>query len=221
MSAFNRRAAIKGVLTSVAVPAVVSGCAIAPAAAAICKAAPYVPSPAVSASFPAIERVAAAHRAWSAATTAADAITTKLHELKAAGQPLVSIEFAGATVELRSHKAILRFFRRAREGQGASTPALGASETQLHAAFDAERARIDAAREHLGIAAVESHVAEARQALLAAQGAAARTVPTTVEGLRALIELAGRLPVHDHDQMKAALGSMRVAAMALLPEATR
>ncbi|MGE7469200.1 hypothetical protein ACQKLX_07160 [Bosea sp. NPDC003192] len=47
MAALNRRAAIKGVLTSVAVPAVVSGCASSPAAAAICKAAPYVPAPLV------------------------------------------------------------------------------------------------------------------------------------------------------------------------------
>lgn len=46
MSALNRRAAIKGAFASVAVPAVVSGCAISPAAAAICKAAPYVPEPA-------------------------------------------------------------------------------------------------------------------------------------------------------------------------------
>lgn len=46
MSALNRRAAIKGVLTSVAVPAVVSSCAISPAAASIRRAAPYVPAPA-------------------------------------------------------------------------------------------------------------------------------------------------------------------------------
>ncbi|WID98403.1 hypothetical protein QO058_09270 [Bosea vestrisii] len=45
MPALNRRAAIKGVLTSVAVPAVISGCANSPAAAAICKAVPYVPPP--------------------------------------------------------------------------------------------------------------------------------------------------------------------------------
>lgn len=45
MSALNRRAAIKGVLASVAVPAAVSGCAMSPAAAAICKAAPYLPAP--------------------------------------------------------------------------------------------------------------------------------------------------------------------------------
>ena len=46
MSAFNRRAAIKGVLTSVAVtvPALPPGCALAPAAASILKAAPYVPA---------------------------------------------------------------------------------------------------------------------------------------------------------------------------------
>lgn len=45
MSVFNRRAAIKGAFVSAAVPAVVSGCAISPAAAAICKAAPHVPAP--------------------------------------------------------------------------------------------------------------------------------------------------------------------------------
>lgn len=43
MSAFHRRAAIKGALAD-AVPPVVSGCAISPAAAAIRKAAPYVPA---------------------------------------------------------------------------------------------------------------------------------------------------------------------------------
>lgn len=44
MSAFNRRAAIKGVLTSVAIPAAISSCAISPAAAAIVKAVPYLPA---------------------------------------------------------------------------------------------------------------------------------------------------------------------------------
>jgi hypothetical protein len=44
MSAFNRRSAIKSVLTSAVVPSVVTGCAISPAAAAICNAAPYVPA---------------------------------------------------------------------------------------------------------------------------------------------------------------------------------
>jgi hypothetical protein len=171
--------------------------------------------------FPAIERVAAAHRAWSAATAAADAITTKLQELSAAGLPVVSIEFAGATVELRSHKAILRFFRRAREGQGVSTPALDAGETQLHDAFDAERARIAAAREQLGIGAADSQVAEALQGLLVAQLAAARAVPTSPEGLRALIDLAARLPVNDRNHVQAALASLRTAAATLLPEGAR
>lgn len=171
--------------------------------------------------FPAIERVAAAHRAWSAATAAVDAVTTKLHELSAAGLPVVSIEFAGATVGLRSHKAIIRFFRRAREGQGDSTSALDATETQLHDAFDAERARIATAREQLGLAAAENQVAEARQALLAAQREAMRTVPTSPEGLRALIETGARLPIDDRDHMKAALASLRAAAAVLLPEATQ
>lgn len=171
--------------------------------------------------FPAIERVAAAQRAWSVPTAALDAVTTKLRELNAAGLPAVSIEFAGATLELRSHKAILRFFRRAREGQGDSTSALDAGETQLHDAFDAERARIAAAREQLGIAAAENQVADARQALLAAQRAAVRTVPTSPEGLRALIETGARLPIDDRDHMKAALTSLRAAAAVLLPEATQ
>lgn len=171
--------------------------------------------------FSALERVGEAHRVWSTATAAAHAITTKLQELNAAGQPAVSIEFAGATVQLRSHKAVIRFFRRARQGQGDPTPALDAGETQLHDAFDAERARIAAAREQFGIAAAENQVAEARQALLAAQREAVRTVPTSPEGLRALVELASRLPIHDHDQMKTALASLRAAAVMLLPEASR
>lgn len=171
--------------------------------------------------LPAIEHVAAAQRAWSTATAAVDAVTTKLRELNAAGLPAVSIEFAGATVELRSHRAILRFFRRAREGQGDSTSALDASEAKLHDALDADRASIEAARARFGSAAAESQVAEARQALLAAQRAAVRTVPTSPEGLRALIETGARLPIDDRDHMKAALTSLRAAAAVLLPEATQ
>lgn len=44
MSGFNRRAAIKGALVAAAFPVAISGCAISPAAAAIVKAAPYIPA---------------------------------------------------------------------------------------------------------------------------------------------------------------------------------
>lgn len=44
MSAFNRRAAIKGALAAAVIPAAISSCAISPAAAAIVKAAPYIPA---------------------------------------------------------------------------------------------------------------------------------------------------------------------------------
>lgn len=178
-------------------------------------------SPAPDPVFPAIQDVIAAHRAWSAATAMADAIKAKLADENATEQPVVAVEFAGATVGLRSHKAIIRFYRRAREGQGKSTPELDAAEARLHDAFDCERERIATARDRLGMALSDDRIAEARTSLLATQYCAARTVPTTVEGMRALIELAGRLPIHDHDQMKAALASLRAAAVALLPEASR
>lgn len=178
-------------------------------------------SPAADPVFAAIQRVTTAHRAWSAATAAADAIKAKLAEENAAERAVVSIAFAGATIPLRSRKGINRIFRRARESQGGASSILDATEAQLLDAFERERERIAAAQERLGIAAADSQIAEVHQGLLAAQLAAARTVPTSSEGVRALIELANRFPVEDRNHTKAALASLRTAAVALLPQASR
>lgn len=167
----------------------------------------------------AIGRVVVARHAQSLAIAALDTITERLVADDAASRPEVQIEFAGGMLSLRSRKAIERIFRRARESGEAT--ALAASEAALLDAFEQEKERVAQARARLGIAEAQEQAEYCRRSLCSALNVAACTLPTSVAGLRALIEMLGEPGLGDRSHITPALATLRAAARTLLPEGER
>lgn len=173
-----------------------------------------------------IERdpIHAATFAYRAAQTAAaqaesrhTATTSTLAAAKASGPAEVECSLAGLPIKLRSHRAIDRLFRRAREGQERE-PALAAAEQRLRDNLERERQRIADVRSSIAADAVEQALKDTQEDARAAYLAAVRTIPNTLAGLRVLAELIEQPPASDWNLIEPARRSLATAAAALLPE---
>lgn len=160
---------------------------------------------------------ASASRALDDANAAHSALLSKLDEAKALNPAAVYCDVVGQRIALRSHKAIDRLFRRAREGQNPA-PALAAAEIALKEELDRERARVATVKASFDLAGVETTRAAAMREAEVAYLAAVRTVPSTLAGLRVLAELIGRPPANDWNLIEPARRSLVRASSALLPE---
>ena len=163
---------------------------------------------------------ASASRALDDANAAHSALLSKLDEAKALNPAVVYCDVVGQRIALRSHKAIDRLFRRAREGQD-EAPALIAAQTALKEELDRERQRVAAVKDSFDFAGVETARTAAIRETTAAYLAAVRSVPTTLAGLRVLAELMGSPPANDWNLIEPARRSLVQAAAALLPEQSR
>nr|WP_047573315.1 hypothetical protein [Methylobacterium sp. ZNC0032] len=168
-----------------------------------------------------IHAAAAAYRAAQTAAAQAGsrhaAMAATLAAAKASSPAEIECSLAGLAIKLRSHRAIDRLFRRAREGQERE-PALAAAEQRLRDDLDSERQRIAAVRSSINAAGTEQALADAQEQARAAYLTAVRVVPSTLAGLRVLAELIQHPPAPDWNLIEPARRSLATAAAVLLPE---
>ncbi len=162
---------------------------------------------------------AAAHATVLQAVCRYDTMAATLSAGNAIGPASVDCSVAGPTIKLRSHRAIDRLFRRAREGQEAEST-LALAEQRLRDDLDKERQRIAGFRSSINAPAIEEALESARLEARSAYLAAVRTVPTSLAGLRVLAGLIARPPANDWNLIEPARRSLDCAATALLPENT-